>query len=258
MRAMASLFLALFVFSIGTAMQQAAAQERDIGPKCTQWNQHRVLFKRGGHALTGESAASLLAFIKEAGRDCGYRLYATASKEGGFKTAFALAGRRLSSTERFLKENGVPPEMVLALSHWVDDNAKDVNESRSAIVYTLPKQGVSCRMTEQREPVEVQLWFNEKSYVISPQRKEDLEKFAQSILTSRCNIEVTAFAVNEFGGSKAEERNKELAKQRAKGVRDILIAVGIDADRIVNTSIKNLATNTPNTPSNRRAVASLM
>jgi outer membrane protein OmpA-like peptidoglycan-associated protein len=258
MRALASILLTLAGISAGIQVLPAFSQEREIGPKCTPWNQHRVLFKRGGHSLTADSAATLLAFIKEAGRDCGYRLYATASKEGGFKTAFSLAGRRLSSTEAFLKENGVAPEMVLPLSHWVDDAAKDVKEARSAIIYTLPKQGVSCRKTEQRQPVEVQLWFEEKSYVISTQRKEDLENFAKSILSSRCNVEITAFAVSEYKGRKAEEKNKELAKQRAKGVRDILISAGIDADRLVNTAVKNAPVNTPNTASNRRAVAALM
>jgi hypothetical protein len=182
----------------------AAAQERDVGPKCVQWNSHRVLFKKGDGT------------------------------------------------------QGVKPEMVLALSHWVDDGAADTNTARSAILYTLPKQGISCRQYEKRNPLQVDLFFYSQSYIISPQVKGDLEKFASSIRDSRCNVELTALAAKEFTGADAAKTNKELAKQRVKAMVDIFTAAGIDSDRLVDTSVEYVGDKKPNVASSRLATASLM
>lgn len=248
-----------FIVIAGSAMSfGAAAQERDVGPKCVQWNAHRVLFKKGDGTISKDSANALTAFIKEAGRDCGYRLYATASKEGNFNKAFDIAGRRLNATGDFLKAQGVKPEMVLALSHWVDDGAADTNTARSAILYTLPKQGISCRQYEKRSPVQVVLFFDNQSYVISARVNDDLERFAASIRDSRCNVALTAFAATEFTGADAAKTNKELAKQRLKAIEDILTAAGIDSDRLVDTKVEYVGDQKPNVVRSRLATASLM
>ncbi|OWK20532.1 hypothetical protein AJ88_29890 [Mesorhizobium amorphae CCBAU 01583] len=105
-----SLVLAFIVVAGSILSFGAAAQEPDVGPKCTQWNSFRVLFKKGDGKISDEAAKALTAFIKEAGHDCGYRLYATASKEGGYDKANDIAGRRLSATGDFLKAQGVKPE----------------------------------------------------------------------------------------------------------------------------------------------------
>lgn len=248
-----------FIVITGCAMSfGAAAQERDMGSKCTQWNAHRVLFKKGDGKISEESAKALAAFVKDAGHDCGYRLYATASKEGNYKKAYDIAGLRLDATGDFLKAQGVKPEMVLVLSHWVDDGAADTNTARSAILYTLPKQGISCRQYEKRSPVQVDLFFYSQSYVISPRVKADLEKFAASIRNSRCNVELTALAATEFTGADAAKTNKELAKQRLKAVEDILTAAGIESDRLVDTKVEYVGDQKPNGVRNRLATASLM
>lgn len=252
-----SLVLALIIIVGSAAFFGAIAQERDVGPKCVQWNSYRVLFNKGDGKISGESAKSLAAFIKDAGHDCGYRLYATASKEGNYNKAYDVAGRRLNATGDFLKAQGVKPEMVLALSHWVDD-AADTNTARSAILYTLPKQGISCRQYEKRSAVQVDLFFYSQSYVISPQVKADLEKFAASIRDSRCNVELTAFAAREFTGADAAKTNKELAKQRVKAIEDILTAAGIDSDRLVDTNVEYVGDQKPNVVRSRQATASLM
>lgn len=254
-----SLVLALVVIAGSAALfGEAAAQERDVGPQCTQWNSYRVLFNKGDGKIADDSAKALAAFIKEAGHDCGYRLYATASKEGGYDKAYAIAGRRLDATSDFLKAQGVKPEMVLALSHWVDDGAADTNTARSAILYTLPKQGISCRQYEKRDPVQVDLFFYSQSYVISPQVKGDLEKFAASIKDSRCNVQLTALAAREFTGANAAKTNKDLAKQRVKAIVDILTEAGIDSDRLVDTTVDYVGDKKPNVDVNRLATASLM
>ncbi|MGX5849982.1 OmpA family protein [Mesorhizobium sp. PL10] len=253
-----SLVLALIVIVCSAAFFTASAQERDVGPKCVQWNSYRVLFTKGVGTISEESVKALAAFIKDAGHDCGYRLYATASKEGNYNKAYDIAGRRLDATGDFLKAQGVKPEMVLALSHWVDDGAADTNTARSAILYTLPKQGISCRQYEKRSPVQVDLFFYSQSYVISPQVKADLEKFAASIRDSRCNVELTAFAATEFTGANAAKTNKELAKQRAKAIEDILTAAGIDSDRLVDTHVEYVGDQKPNVVRSRLATASLM
>jgi outer membrane protein OmpA-like peptidoglycan-associated protein len=253
-----SLVLALIVFVCSAASFTAAAQERDVGPKCVQWNSYRVLFEKGDGKISGESAKALAAFVKDAGHDCGYRLYATASKEGNYNKAYDIAGRRLDATGDFLKAQGVKPEMVLALSHWVDDGAADTNTARSAILYTLPKQGISCRQYEKRSPVQVDLFFYSQSYVISPRVKADLETFAASIRDSRCNVELTALAGTEFTGADAAKTNKELAKQRVKAIEDILTAAGIDSDRLVDTKVEYVGDQKPNDARSRLATASLM
>lgn len=258
MKKLFSLVLALIVFVCSAAPFTAAAQERDVGPKCVQWNSYRVLFEKGDGKISGESAKALAAFVKDAGHDCGYRLYATASKEGNYNKAYDIAGRRLDATGDFLKAQGVKPEMVLALSHWVDDGAADTNTARSAILYTLPKQGISCRQYEKRSPVQVDLFFYSQSYVISPRVKADLETFAASIRDSRCNVELTALAATEFTGADAAKTNKELAKQRVKAIEDILIAAGIDSDRLVDTKVEYIGDQKPNDVRSRLATASLM
>jgi outer membrane protein OmpA-like peptidoglycan-associated protein len=253
-----SLVLALIVVVCSAAFFTAAAQERDVGPKCVQWNSYRVLFKKGDGKISGESAKALAAFVKDAGHDCGYRLYATASKEGNYNKAYDIAGLRLNATGDFLKAQGVKPEMVLALSHWVDDGAADTNTARSAILYTLPKQGISCRQYEKRSPVQVDLFFYSQSYVISPGVKADLETFAAGIRDSRCNVELTAYAATEFTGKDPAKTNKELAKQRLKAMVDILTAAGIDSDRLVDTNVEYVGDKKPNVPRSRLATASLM
>jgi hypothetical protein len=258
MKKSVSLVLALIIIVGSAAFFTAIAQERDVGSKCVQWNSYRVLFKKGDGKISGESANALAAFIKDAGRDCGYRLYATASKEGNFNKAYDVAGRRLDATGDFLKAQGVKPEMVLALSHWVDDGAADTNTARSAILYTLPKQGISCLQYEKRSPVQVDLFFYSQSYVISPRVKADLETFAASIRDSRCNVELTALAAKEFTGADAAKTNKELAKQRVKAIEDILTAAGIDSDRLVDTKIEYVGGQKPNDVRSRLATASLM
>lgn len=246
----------IIVMAGSAASFGAAAQERDVGPKCVQWNSYHVLFKKGDSKISGDSANALKAFIKDAGRDCGYRLYATASKEGD--KAYDIAGRRLNATGDFLKAQGVKPEMVLTVQHWVDDGAADTNAARSATLYTLPKQGISCRQYEKRSPVQVDLFFSSQSYVISPQVKDDLEKFAASIRDLRCNVELTALAAKEFTGANAAKTNKELAKQRVKVMMDILTAAGIDSDRMVDTNVEYIGDKKPNVASSRLAIASLM
>ena len=236
----------------------AAAQQRDVGPNCTQWNSYRVLFNKGDGKISKDSANALKAFIKDAGKDCGYRLYATASKEGSYNKANDIAGRRLDVTSDFLKAQGVKPEMVLALAHWVDDGAADTNKARSAILYTLPKQGISCRQYEKRAPAQVALFFYSQSSVISPQVKDDLDKFAASIKDSRCNVELTAVAAKELTGASAAKANKELARQRVKAMVDILTAAGIDSDRLIDTNVEYVGDSKPNTANNRLATASLM
>jgi len=251
-----NLVLAFIVITGCAVSFVAAAQERDVGPKCVQWNEHRVLFKKGDGTISKDSATALAAFIKEAGHDCGYRLYATASKEGD--KAYDIAGRRLNATSDFLKAQGVKAEMVLPVQHWVDDGAADTKAARSAILYTLPKQGISCRKYEKRSPVQVVLFFSSKSYVISPRVKDDLEKFAASIRDSRCNVELTAYAAKEFIGADAAKTNKELAKQRVKAIEDILTAAGIDSDRLVDTNVEYVGDKKPNVARSRLATASLM
>lgn len=258
MKSIVGLVLGLFVIPLSAAFFTAAAQERDVGPKCTQWNSYRVLFKKGDSKISDETAKGLAAFVKDAGRDCGYRLYATASKEGAYDKADGIAGQRLNATRAFLKAQGVKPEMVLALSHWVDDRASDRNQARSAILYTLPKQGISCRQYEKRSPAQVALFFDSGSSVISPPVKRDLEKFANSIKDSRCNVRLTALAAKEFIGADAAETNKDLAKQRIKAIMDILSAAGIDSDRLVDTNVEYVGDKKPNTAKNRMATASLM
>lgn len=253
-----SLVLAFIVVAGSILSFGAAAQELDVGPKCTQWNSFRVLFKKGDGKISDETANALTAFIKEAGHDCGSRLYATASKEGGYDKAYDIAGRRLSATGDFLKAQGVKPEMVLALSHWVDDGAADTNTARSAILYTLPKQGISCRQYEKRDPVQINLFFYNQSSVISRQIKDDLDKFAASIRDSRCNVELTGLAAKEFTGSSAAKKNKELAKKRVKAIVDILTAAGIDSDRLIDTNVEYVGDNKPNVATSRLATASLM
>ncbi|TGP57159.1 hypothetical protein EN873_03420 [bacterium M00.F.Ca.ET.230.01.1.1] len=258
MKSIVSLVLGLFIVAISAAFFTATAQERDVGPKCTQWNSYRVLFKKDDGKISGEAAKGLAAFLKDAGRDCGYRLYATASKEGAYDKADTVAGRRLNAASDFLKAQGVKPEMVLALSHWVDDSAADTNQARSAILYTLPKQGISCRQYEKRSPVQVPLFFDSKSSVISPQVKSELEKFAASIKDTRCNVELTATAAKEMTGADPAKTNKDLAKQRVKAIMDILTAAGIDSDRLVDTNVDYVGDKKPNTAKNRLATASLM
>ncbi|RJT34239.1 hypothetical protein D3227_23380 [Mesorhizobium waimense] len=253
-----SLVLAFIVVAGSILSFGAAAQERELGPKCTQWNSFRVLFKKGDGKISDKSAKGLAAFIQEAGHECGYRLYATASKEGGYDKAYDIAGRRLSATGDFLKAQGVKPEMVLALSHWVDDGAADTNTARSAILYTLPKQGISCRQYEKRDPVQVHLFFYNQSSVISQQIKDDLDKFAASIRDARCNVELTALAAKEFTGSSAAKKNKELAKKRVKAIVDILTAAGIDSDRLIDTNVEYVGDKKPNVATSRLATASLM
>jgi outer membrane protein OmpA-like peptidoglycan-associated protein len=250
------LALTFIVVAGSTASFGAAAQERDVGPKCVQWNAHRVLFKKGDGTISKDSANALTAFIKEAGHDCGYRLYATASKEGN--KAYDIAGRRLNATSDFLKAQGVKPEMVLPVQHWVDDAAADTKTARSAILYTLPKQGISCRQYEKRSPIQIDLFFDSQSYVISPQVKDALEKFAASIRDSRCNVELTAYAAKELTGADASKTNKELAKQRVKAIEDILTAAGIDSDRLVDTNVEYVGDQKPNVARSRQATASLM
>ncbi|WP_167483925.1 OmpA family protein [Mesorhizobium tamadayense] len=259
MKSIVGLVLGLFVVAVsGAFFTAAAAQERDVGPKCTQWNSYRVLFKKGDGKISDETAKGLAAFVKDAGRDCGYRLYATASKEGAYDKADSIAGRRLNATSDFLKAQGVKPEMVLALSHWVDDRATDKNQARSAILYTLPKQGISCRRYEKRSPVQVALFFDSKSSVISQRVKSELEKFAAGIKDSRCNVELTATAAKEITGAKPDKTNKDLAKQRIKAIMDILTAAGIDSDRLIDTNVEYVGDRKPNTAKSRLATASLM
>ncbi|TIU29604.1 MAG: hypothetical protein E5W38_20865 [Mesorhizobium sp.] len=258
MKSVFSLILAIFIVAGSAASFKATAQERDVGPKCTQWNSYRVLFKKGEGKISDETANSLAAFLKDSGRDCGYRLYATASKEGNYTKADGIAGRRLDATKDFLKTQGVKPEMVLALSHWVDDSAADTKQARSAILYTLPKQGISCRQYEKRSPLQVPMFFDSQSLVISPQVKSDLEKFATSIKDTRCNVELTAMAAKEFTGANTAKTNKELAKQRVKAIMDILTAAGIDSDRLIDTHVDYVGDKKPNTAKNRLATASLM
>lgn len=252
------LVLAFISAAASTVGFSAVAQERDLGPNCTQWNSYRVLFNKGDGKISTDSASALKAFIKDAGQDCGYRLYATASKEGGYDKADGIAGRRLNATSDFLKAQGVKPEMVLALSHWVDDGAADTKTARSAILYTLPKQGISCRQYEKRAPVQVHLFFDSQSSVISSQIKDDLDKFAASIKDSRCNVELTALAAKEFKGANVAKTNKALAKQRVKAMVDILTAAGIDSDRLIDTNVEYIGDSKPNTARNRLATASLM
>ncbi len=168
------------------------------------------------------------------------------------------ADRRLNATSDFLKTQGVKPEMVLPVQHWVDDGAADTKAARSAILYTLPKQGISCRKYEKRGPVQVDLFFDSQSYVISPRVKDDLEKFAASIQNSRCNVELTALAAREFTGADAAKTNKELAKQRVKVMVDILTAAGIDRDRLVETNVEYVGDKKANVARSRLATASLM
>ncbi|WP_292351277.1 hypothetical protein [Mesorhizobium sp.] len=198
------------------------------------------------------------AFVKDAGHDCGYRLYATASKEGKYNEADRIAGRRIDAASDFLKAQGVKPEMVLPVQHWVDDAAADTNAARSAIVYTMPKQGVSCRQYEKRAPAQVHLFFDSRSSVISSRIKDELEKFAASIKDTRCNVELTALAANEFPGANAAKTNKELARRRVKAMVDILTAAGIDSDRLIDTNIEYVGDGKPNVARNRLAIASLM
>ncbi|RVC56759.1 MAG: hypothetical protein EOS65_08430 [Mesorhizobium sp.] len=252
------LVLAFISAVASTVTFSAVAQERDVGPNCTQWNSYRVLFKKGDGKIAEDSANALKAFIKDAGKDCGYRLYATASKEGGYDKADGIAGRRLNATSDFLKVQGVKPEMVLALSHWVDDSATNTNTARSAIGYTLPKQGISCRQYERRAAVQVHLFFDSQSSVISSRIKNDLEKFAASIKDSRCNVELTALAAKEFKGANAVKTNKALARQRLKVIVDILTAAGIDGDRLIDTNVEYVGDSKPNVARNRLAIASLM
>ncbi|TIP16503.1 MAG: hypothetical protein E5X92_12885, partial [Mesorhizobium sp.] len=163
-----------------------------------------------------------------------------------------------NATRAFLKAQGVKPEMVLALSHWVDDRASDRNQARSAILYTLPKQGISCRQYEKRSPAQVALFFDSRSSVISPPVKRDLEKFANSIKDTRCNVELTALAAKEITGANAAKTNKDLAKQRIKAIMDIMTAIGIDSDRLIDTNVEYVGDKKPNTAKNRMATASLM
>ncbi|RWM93197.1 MAG: hypothetical protein EOR86_20345 [Mesorhizobium sp.] len=256
MRNTLSLVLAVVTLAVSAIFFGATAQERDIGPKCIQWHSYRVLFKKGDGRVTDEAGKSLAAFVKDAGRDCGYRVYATASKEG--RKAYEIAGRRLDAVSDFLTTQGVKPEMVLPVQHWVDDGAADTKQARSAIVYTLPKQGISCRQYEKRSPVQVQLVFDSKSSVISPQVKSDLEKFANSIKDTRCNVELTALAAKEITGANAAKTNKDLAKQRIKAIMDIMTAIGIDSDRLIDTNVEYVGDKKPNTAKNRMATASLM
>ncbi|OHV86868.1 OmpA family protein [Mesorhizobium sp. ORS 3428] len=251
-----SLALAFIIVASSAICFKAAAEERDVGPKCTQWNSYRVLFKKGNGKISDETAKSLAVFVKGAGRDCGYRLYATASKEGN--KAYDIAGRRLNATADFLRVQGVKPEMVLAVQHWVDDGAADTNQARSAIVYTLPKQGISCRKYEKRSAVQVNLVFDSQSSVISPQVKSDLEKFAASIKDARCNVELTAQAAKEFTGADAAKTNKDLAKQRIKAIVDVMTAAGINNDRLIDTHVDYVGDKKPNIAKNRLATASLM
>lgn len=258
MRAVICISLGLLFVAISGSFFTAAAQERDLGPKCTEWNSYRVLFKKDDGKISDETAKGLAAFVKETGHDCGYRLYATASKEGGYDKADGIAGRRLSATRDFLKDQGVKPEMVLALSHWVDDSVADTNQARSAILYTLPKQGISCRQYEKRSPVQIALFFNSKSSVISSKVKRALNKFAASIRDTRCNVELTAMAAKEIAGTDAAKTNKGLAKQRVKAIMDILTAAGIESDRLIDTNVDYVGDKKPNTAKNRMATASLM
>jgi hypothetical protein len=256
MKCVFSLFLGLFIVACSAGSFTAMAADRDIGPKCTQWNSYRVLFKKGEDKISDEAAKNLAAFVKDAGHDCGYRLYATASKEGD--KAYDISGRRLNAAAAMLKTQGVKPEMVLAVQHWVDDSATDTNQARSAILYTLPKQGISCRKYEKRSPAEVDLYFSSQSAIISPQLKSDLEALAASIRDSRCNVELTAVAAKEFTGADAAKTNKALAKQRIKVMVDILTAAGIDSDRLIDTNVDYVGDKKPNVAKNRLATASLM
>ncbi|TGS87702.1 hypothetical protein EN817_09975 [Mesorhizobium sp. M3A.F.Ca.ET.174.01.1.1] len=250
--------LAVFIIAVSAAFFPAVAQEGDVGPKCTQWNSHRVLFTKGDGKISAESAKALGEFVNGAGHDCGYRLYATASKEGGYDKAYDIAGRRLNATSDFLKAQGVKPEMVLALSYWVDDGAADTSQARSAILYTLPKQGISCRQYEKRRPEQVHLVFASRSSVISAKVKRELEKFAASIRDTRCNVEMTALAAKEFTGANAAKINKDLAKRRVKAIENILTAASIDSDRLVDTKVEYIGDKKPNVAKNRLATASLM
>ena len=54
------------------------------------------------------------------------------------------------------------------------------------------------------------------------------------------------------------DANKELAKQRVKAIEDILIAAGIDSDRLVDTKVEYVGDQKPNDARSRLATASLM
>jgi len=72
------------------------------------------------------------------------------------------------------------------------------------------------------------VYFASGSAALDPNAKESLRSIGNGLIGAPYRIEVTGYV----DGRGAAAKNRLLAEQRAKAVRDALVAVGVPADRI--------------------------
>lgn len=256
---MRSLFLgALAIVSMVAATSVGSA--RDVGPDCVRWKEYRFSFAEGQAELTAEEATRLADMVKATGRECGFRIYATAFEEGAGVDADAISLKRRDAVVDALLKAEVGDGYILPLNTWVEKSADDPAKARSAAVYTFPEQGMRCgREAAQKISDALELWFDNGSVVISKPRLRDMQTLVDSVLATDCNVGVAAYSATEVsGGSKVAEKNRQIAKMRSKAVIDALRQAGLPADRIVETGTYYVGDAQPNKLSTRRAVITVM